>query len=209
MSWTQKITSGTVVFDTSNAASGLDQAPTTTTLAAAITTTAQTAITLASGTHAVDGAYIQIGTELILVESGGGTVNIVAAERGANGTTAATYSSGTTVDLPGYLTANLLTIAEAPNVELFLRKTTADINFVVIVAGSGNTFPGGGTQVMLIDDNSSGIAHIKFPGSGTVLITLSAGGGQQGPPGPAGSSATPPGAFTIGAATVEWVNIIA
>lgn len=212
MSWTQKITTGTALFDTSNGGGLLDQAPTTTTLAAAITTTGQTAVTLTSGTHAVDGAYISLpGGEICKVDSGGGTASIVV-ERGMLGTTAATYSIGATVSLPGYRTANLLTIAQAPNVELFLRKTSSDINFVLITAGSGNTFPGGGTSVMLIDDGANGTAHLKFPAGSTVIMVLAAGGAQVGPPGPAGApggSAVTPGDATIGTVTGTWVVISA
>jgi hypothetical protein len=210
MSDTQRITDGTLTFDLSTAT--LDQVATTTTLAAAVTTTGQTAFTLTSGVHAVNGALIQMpGGERCLVTSGGGTANVVV-EREYNGTTAATYSNGATVNLPGYLTFNLLSIADAPNVGLILHKIDSTINFVWITADSANTFPGGGTTLILFDNDSGSTAHLKFPGSGTVVIVLASGSAQAGPAGPAGTpggSSTPPGAFTIGTVTAEWVTALA
>jgi hypothetical protein len=217
MSWTQKITTKTVLFDTSNSGGLLDVAPSTTTLAAAITTTGQTAVTLTSGTHAVNGAYIKIGSEWMLVQSGGGTANIVVT-RGANGTTAATYSSGATVNLPGSRTATLLAISQVPERELFLHKSTGDINYVAVTTGVDpltgiqDTFTGGGTVLLLIDNSAAnGTAHLKQPGAGTEVLVMVTGGvqGAQGPPGAPGGSATPPGNVTIGTVTAEWVVISA
>jgi hypothetical protein len=214
MSWTQKITTKTALFDTSNSGSLLDVAPSTTTLAAAVTTTAQTAWTLTSGTHAVDGAYIKIGSEIVLVSSGGGTANVLV-ERAQLGTTAATYTNGTAVNLPGYRTATLLAISQAPNVELFLHKNSGDINFVAVnagvdpITGIQNTFTGGGTTLLLIDDSANSTAHLKFPAAGTEVLVLVSGAtqGPAGPPGTPGGSATPPGDVTIGTVTAEWVVI--
>jgi hypothetical protein len=205
---TQKITDGTLVFDTSAISP-----PAATTLNGAINN-AVTAIVVTSGANVTNGAYLTIlaestnTTETVLVTSGAPTANLTVV-RAQLGTAASAHSNAAAVNLPGALTFNLLTIAQAPNVELFLRKTSSDLNYVAITAGSGNTFPGGGTVLLLIDSTSNGTAHIKFPGSGSTLIVLAAGSsaqaGPMGPAGPPGASATPPGLFTIGTITAEWV----
>ena len=202
MSVTQLPTDGTIQLDTGNTGGLLDVAPSTTTLAAAVTTTAQTAITLTSGTLAVNGAYIRIGTESMLVASGGGTASLVV-ERGANGTTAATYAIAATVNLPGKVILLLLPNTQTPNVELFIRKTSADINYVEVAAAAaagsfpGNTFPGGGSSLLLPDNSARGTAHLKFPRSGLTLIVLASGGAMVGPAGPGGAGGTPPAQATL------------
>jgi hypothetical protein len=65
-------------------------APTVTTLAAAITTTGQTAITVASGTGITNNDYVQIDNEICQVTAGGGTTSLTIT-RGQKGTTAATH----------------------------------------------------------------------------------------------------------------------
>lgn len=67
-----------------------------TALAAAITTTGQTAITVNSGAAITNRQIISIDSELFIVDSGGGTVNLVV-ERGSNSTTPATHTNGTAV----------------------------------------------------------------------------------------------------------------
>jgi hypothetical protein len=64
---------------------------------AGITTNAQTAITVASGTGIANGDYLQLGTEIMHVTAGGGTTALTVA-RGQEGTTAAaSYPVGTAV----------------------------------------------------------------------------------------------------------------
>jgi hypothetical protein len=67
----------------------------TTTLNGAITAAA-TSITVASGANTKTGGYILVGTELMLVTAGGGTVNLTVI-RGVLGTTAAAASNGALV----------------------------------------------------------------------------------------------------------------
>ena len=193
MSITQRITDGTLLLDTGNANSALDVAPSATTLAAAITTTTQTAITLTSGAGVVDGAYILCETEPMLVETHTGGAVVVQRDPAI----AVTHLNGATVDLPGSWTVNLLPSSQVPNRDLIIRKTSSDINYLAVTAAFGDTFPGGGTVLMLIDAEASGTVHIKFPSTGNVLIPLAGGGGKAGPqgipgvPGPAGATGTP------------------
>ena len=64
---------------------------------AGITTNAQTAITVASGTGIANGDFLQLGTEIMLVTAGGGTTALTVT-RGQEGTTAAaSYPAGTAV----------------------------------------------------------------------------------------------------------------
>ena len=212
MSVQQRITDGTILLDTANAGGLLDTAPSTTTLAAAITTTTQTAITLVSGAGVVDGAYIECEGEPMLVESH--VAGAVVVER--DPAVAATHLMGATMNLPGSWIVNLLPSSQVPNRDLIIRKTSSDINYLAVTAGSGNTFPGGGTVLLLIDNDANGTLHIKFPGSGSVLILLAAGGGGKagpqgvpGTPGAPGGSATPPDDVTIGTVTAEWVVALA
>src|ERR1035441_3339732 len=139
-------TDKTIQFDTS--------APTvpgsTTTLAAAITTTAQTAISLTAACGP-NGTYIQCtngsNTERMYVVSGGGTTSPVV-KRGAWNTTAHTFAtSGTTVVLPGSNTFNLLQIWAIPNQDIRGAKVTSDINYQIVLCYYGDLFPGGASSI--------------------------------------------------------------
>jgi len=158
-----------------------------TALAAAITSISQTSITLSAPTSQPNGTYIQIGSERLLVVSGSGTANLTVT-RGAWGTTAATYSTGATVNLPGHNISTLPHIATVPNQAYIGYKTTADINFVAVICAGSDTFPGGGTSIILADNLAPlGTLHIQAPGSGSAWIQL----GGAGAAGPAGSGSTP------------------
>ena len=67
-----------------------------TTLAAAITSTTATSISVTSGTGFATGHYIQIDSEIMHITAGGGTTSLTVA-RGQLGTTAATHASGAAV----------------------------------------------------------------------------------------------------------------
>ena len=203
--------SGTKLLDTGNALGLLDTAPSTDTLAAAITSTTATSIVLTSGAAVIGGTQLLIGSERVWVSdaSAAPTYTVI---RGYKGTTAATHLIGATVNVPGKLVYQLLAISQAPNVELFVRKSSTDINYLAVTAAGGHAFMGGGTVVILGDDGPNSTAHIKFPASGSVLILLASGGALAGPPGAPGapgSSAVPPGAFIIGVVTAEWVVALA
>lgn len=151
-------TDGLVLCDTS----GLST--TSTTLSGSITPSDITA-TFASGTGIVNGTYIQIGSEYIKVESGTGATRDIT--RGSLGSTAASHSGGASVTIPGFLEFNLLPLADQPNQPLIVSKLTSDINYVAVNAnaGAGDTFPGGGTQVILADASASGgTVTLKAPG---------------------------------------------
>jgi hypothetical protein len=156
-STTQLPTDGTIQFDTSAIVG------TTTTLSADISDS-DTAITIADGSAVIDTEYIQIGTERIKVAAGGGTGSLTV-ERHAWGTTAVAHSAGDTVHIPGVLVFQCLRSSEAPNQSLIGQKVTSDINVVAMLAGDGDTFPGGGDRIYLVDDSAaSGTTEIKFPG---------------------------------------------
>jgi hypothetical protein len=74
-----------------------------TTLSAGITSTTSTSVSVASGTGFSNNDYIQIDSEIMQISSGGGTTALTVA-RGQLGTTAATHSSGATVnDIHDYI----------------------------------------------------------------------------------------------------------
>lgn len=152
---------GLVRFDTS----GITP-PAPTTLAAAITTTTgPTVLTVASGINIVNGTYFSIGTEKLYATAGGGTTSITA-DRGQLGTTAATHLNGATVTLGGALAFSLLPGTDVPNQALILRKTSADLNFVTVLAFSGDTFVGGTTTFYLPDNSADrGTKSLKAPGA--------------------------------------------
>jgi len=155
---TQRITDGLLLCDTGGISGS------TTTLAAALTDTTGTAVSVASGTGIVDGTYIQCGTEAMRVVSGGGTASLVV-ERGSLGTTAATHLNAATVDIPGVLTVTLLPASSIPNHRLTIRKTSADLNYVRITADGDDEFPGGGaTKDLPSNSETEGTRLIVFPG---------------------------------------------
>ncbi len=177
----QRRRSKTVLFDT-GAVTG-----STVTLGAAITTTTATAVTLSAAGSVANGTVISCGTEQMYVSSGAGTTGLVVV-RGYQGTTAATHSNGATVNVGGALTYNLLSIADSGNMTRLFRKKSSDINYVVLTAASGNTFPNGGTTLLLPDATAAnGAVLITWPAVGTVLITVG-GSGAAGPAGPAGTA---------------------
>lgn len=161
---TERFTDGLLLCDTSGVTP-----PTATTLAAAITvTTTPTAITTAANVTA-DTTYIKIdtggATEYVQIMSGGGTTTPTV-ERGKLGTSAMVHSNGVAVALPGKITITLLGSDIVPNKKLAVNKTTADINFVKLVAGGSDTFPGGGTELLLVDDSSdAGTTYFIHPGA--------------------------------------------
>jgi len=123
---------------------------------------------------------------MLVVSHSGGAVIVV-----RNPAVAVTHLISVSVALPGKLTYQLLPISSVPNAPLIVVKTTADINYVEVKADSGNTFQNGGSVIFLIDAAANSTMYLRFPAIGTVVIVLSAGGGQSsaGPPGPAGGSA--------------------
>lgn len=135
---------------------------TATTLSGSITPS-DSPITFASGTGITNGTYIRIGTEYIKIDSGTGATRDVT--RGALASTAASHTSGDAVNIPGFLEFNLLPLADQPNQPLIVSKITSDINYVVVNADGADTFPGGGTQVILADASASGgTVTLKAPG---------------------------------------------
>jgi hypothetical protein len=154
----------------------------TTTLSAAVTDTTGTAWSVTSGAAIVDGTYIQVGTETVKVMGGGGTSSLTVL-RGALGTVAATVNIG------GALAFQLLEIAVWPEQELIVRKTTSDLNYVKILAGGSDTFPGGSTQIILPSDQAGeGTVSLRSPAATETVWIQLAGAGAAGPAGPAGSS---------------------
>ena len=149
---------GTVLFVTTDITM-----PAADSLAAAITDTTGTTISLTSGADAVSGTVILIDTERMrLLDKDTGEV-----ERGFGGTTAATHLIDAAVTLPGALTFTLLAAADIPNLKALLVKVSEDINYVLyqVAPGSDDTLPGGGTTGLLVDDSASlGTVLIQFPG---------------------------------------------
>jgi hypothetical protein len=158
---TQKLTDGLVLCDTTNIVGS------TTTLSAAISSTGTTSISVTSGANIVNGTYIQIGSEAMLVSAGAPTSSLTVV-RGQLGTTAATASNGATVNVPGALFYHLLPIASLPNRGLIVKKTSVDLNYVQIVADTTapDTFDGGAPSLYLADTTvSRGVASLKAPGA--------------------------------------------
>jgi len=168
-----------------------------------------TTASFASGTHVTVGAYVTIlaestnTTETVLVTSlvSGTTYDVTRAQLG---TAASAHSNGATVNLPGAIVFDLLANTVVPNQTVWAHKTSSDINFVDIVAGGSNFFPGGVTHLLLIDNSALyGQTIIKFPAIGNQLIVAGgvgsgAGSGAPGPPGPPGTN-TPPAPNILGA----------
>ena len=103
---------GKYAFDTSSIAGSTD------TLAAAAGIS-DSSVTLTSGTATVSGTQIQIDSERMLIQSGGGTPTLQVL-RGFGGTTAAAHTNGATVSVPGALTYDLLQLATVPNQQFTL-----------------------------------------------------------------------------------------
>ena len=168
---------GTELVDTSNAGGLLvsttdgDIAPSTTTLATDIGDT-DTTFTLASGAGVVDGASIQIGSEVVSVVGHSGATVTVTRSSGV------LHSSGAVVNLPGLRVFQVLPIAAAPNSTLIVSKITTDINCVQVTAAYGHTFPNGGSSILLTDADANSTVQLKFPGSGTQYLLLAAGGNK-------------------------------
>jgi len=157
---TELVTDGVVVCDTSTPT----HPATTTTLSAAIADGAVTAITISGGT-VVTGTVIQIGSERMLVDAGGGTTALTV-ERGFGGTTATSHGSGATVNIPGWIEFQLLDIASIPNQGLIVNKISSDINYVLIRRAGTDVFPGGATTIILPDASANrGTAALKSPGN--------------------------------------------
>lgn len=164
---------------------------TTTTLNGTINASV-TAIVVTSGTGIVNGTVISIGTEHIFVSAGGGTVNLTGV-RGWAGTTAASHTSGVTVNIPGALSYNLLQVMGVANQQFTFAKVSTDINYVQLVTFSGDTFPGGGTTLILADGSSAyGTVRMSAPASSTQWI-ITAGAGASGSSGGGGGGGTPGG----------------
>jgi hypothetical protein len=179
----------TVLFDTSGITG------TTDTLAAAITvTTSPLTITLTSGTATVTGTYIQINSEILYIESGGGTTTPTVL-RGQLGTAAATHINGSTVNVPGALAATLPAIATVLNQNFTLTKITTDLNYVKILPnGSPDLLPVSAPYIILADTTPAlGTIGLLAPGTGSLWIQTSGAGlvGPAGPAGPSGSTGTP------------------
>ena len=129
---------------------------------------------VAAGDNVTNGAYIQIGTERILIASGAtpGACTLIAGSRGGWGTTATGHTSTTTVTIPAGLTITLLPADQIPATstrQLVVNKSTpkvpntgtlSDINFVKIIAGGSDTMP----DQILPDSDANGQALIVFPG---------------------------------------------
>jgi Putative Ig domain len=149
-----------------------------------------TTLTMTSGAGAVVGTQIQIGTERMLITSG--TAPTFDVERGYGGTTAAAHTTGATIDLPGALTFQLLSIASQPNRVLYLTKISTDINYVKILAdaAASDIFPGVPTPayILLADTSPAlGSSQLVAPATGHVWY-VAAGPGATGPAGASGSS---------------------
>jgi len=150
----QLVTDGTIRCDCTNCSQ-----PLTTTLTADVSSTATT-LPVASGTNIVTGTYIQLNAgvsgalETVLVTAGGGTSTLTVT-RGQLGTTAVTHYNGTTVVVPGSLVVQLLSVPTVLNQNLIITKIDSTINYVKILAYSGDTFPGGSTSLLLIDSTAA------------------------------------------------------
>jgi hypothetical protein len=197
-SGSQLATDELVLCDTSGISTSTD------TLGAAVDDT-ETAWTFGSGSAIVNGTYVQVGSEKVYVVSGSGASRVVT--RGALGTTAASHANGATVTVPGALAFSLLAIEDVPNVSLIVRKVSADLNYVVINAATGDSFPGGSTSLILPDNTADrGTVYLRAPAPpSTEWIQLASAGapGPAGPPGAAGVGTPAPNVTATCAVTFE------
>ncbi len=161
---TERFTDGLLLCDTSTATP-----PSATTLGADITvTTTPTAISTAANVTP-DTTYMKLDSggaiEYVQIVSGGGTTSPTV-ERGMLGTSAVTHTTGAAVALPGKITITLLESSGVPNKKLAINKISPDINYVLVTAGGTDTFPGGGTDLILPDTTSSaGTTYFIHPGA--------------------------------------------
>ena len=202
---TMRITDGTPLFDTSGVTP-----PSPTTLNGAVSSSV-TSFTFTSGTYVKNGAYVTVQAEggntaeTVLIVSGTGVTRVVTREQLS--TTASAHGNGATVTVPGSITYTLLQNTLVPNQVVHPAKITTDINYVKLVPGGTNYFPGGVTELLLIDTSAAkGQSVIKFPAFGDLLLVTSgagsgAGSGAPGPPGPAGT-ATPPAPNILSATVI-------
>lgn len=95
--WVPKTQFGADIFKLTNTAFR----PSGTTLAAAITSTSATTITLTDATALRNGDVIMVGSEYMQVSSVNTSTNVATVIRGVSGTTAATASNGATVTFYG------------------------------------------------------------------------------------------------------------
>jgi hypothetical protein len=154
----------TYTFNTSSVTGSSD------TLNGAITAS-QTTITLASGAATVNGTQIQIGSERMLIVSGGGTPNLTV-QRGYGGTTAAAQTSGATVQVPGSLTYSLLQVASILNQSFTFAKVSADIHYVKLVPAEGDSVPGGASAIILADTSAAyGAVLMQATGAGWLMLS--------------------------------------
>jgi hypothetical protein len=153
-----KTTDKTLLFDTSAITGSTD------TLSAAINSSVTT-IPFTSGAMTKDGTYFQIDSEIFYITAGAGGMSITA-DRAQLGTTAASHSSGATINVAGALTFSLLAISQVPNQEFFLKKTSNDINYVVVQCASGDTLDSNGATEQILADSSEalGTLILKAPG---------------------------------------------
>ena len=167
-----------------------------------------TAIVLTSGIGTVSGTVISIGTEHIYIVSGGGTPNLTVI-RGWAGTTAASHTSGATVNVPGALSFTLLPISQITpdNNDFVVVKKSTDINYVQVLPWPGtmsvpaDTLQSGATAILLIDASAAyGTTRLVAPDStiSTCWIqTAGVGGSGSGGSGGGGSAASPDTAIQI------------
>jgi hypothetical protein len=137
----------------------------------------------------------------MLVTAGGGTTTPTVS-RAAWNTTAATYTNGTAVSLPGHNVFTLQAIANVPNGKAIGHKVTSDINYVLVQCGGADTLPGGGTSLILADNSADlGTFNLQAPAGGSQWIQLT-GAGAPGASASAGPLMVAPllGAATVGSA---------
>lgn len=163
---TMQVIDGTILCDTS----GLTP-PATITLTSAIPDLTAFTIAVSDGADVVNGTDILVDSERIRILTGGNTGGAVTltGKRAAAGTAAATHTNGSTVNVAAVMTFTCQAAINIPNKQLFVRKTTSDINAVEVISGGTGAdqdeFPGGGTTIFLPDNTSSdGIVFLKFPG---------------------------------------------
>jgi hypothetical protein len=189
----------TYALDTSNPVNP----PSTDTLAADITTS-DTAITL-TGTGGVtntqNGSFIAINFDLMQIVSGGGTTSLVV----TRSATAASHALGDTVNLPGFTPFYLLPTIEVPNQDFYIYKATPDLNYVLVICYSTDSFRDGFTSKVLADASDSlGTLHIHAPSGSTIWIqTAGAGGGTSG--GGGGGGVSPPAGGVAPPVTIDPV----
>jgi len=164
--YNQQQTDGTILCNCASVSQ-----PATVSLSGSISASGST-MGITNGLNAVNGTYALIedgtnGNEVVQILSGAAsgavTLNV---NRGLLGTTAVAHSSGT-IALPGALTVQMLPAVDVPNQKLAISNVTngtllQDINFVKVLAGAGDNFPGNIAYRIVLVDNSY---YIQFPSS--------------------------------------------